>query len=163
MQKPTLNNPVVRSGVRIPLYPTGDRVVVEKLDVEEETVGGIIIPGMDKEKNLYATVIAAGPFAMDVLRDACIGIGDTVCIGKYSGVVWEWRPAGAIRHERVDIINVKDIYGSVELCDKIASGKLMIGPFDEDDGKSRHRFFEELAEEEPTVPERPSNKLKEVA
>ena len=147
MAKPTLNNPIVRSGHKIPLYPTGDRVVVEKLEIEEEMVGHIVIPGMDKEKNLYATVIAAGPLAMDVLRDACIGIGDTVCIGKYSGVAWEWRPPGTHRTKRVDIINVKDIYGSVELCDKIMSGALGIDLHHESDGVTRHRFFEEVKPE----------------
>lgn len=144
MTKPALNNPVVRSGAKIPLYPTGDRVVVEKLNVEEELVSGIVIPGMDAAKNLYATVIAAGPLAMDVLRDACIGIGDTVCIGKYSGIVWEWRPPGTVRTERVDIINVKDIYGSVELCDKIMTGALGIDLHQDSDGVTRHRFFEEV-------------------
>lgn len=146
--KPSLNNPVVRSGEKIPLYPTGDRVVVEKLSIDEEMVGGIIIPGMDKEKNLYATVIAAGPLAMDVLRDCCIGIGDTVCIGKYSGVAWEWRPAGKFITERVDIINVKDIYGSVELADKIMSGAIGIDLHREADGVERHRFFEEQPSEQ---------------
>lgn len=143
MPLPSLNNPVVRSGEKIPLYPTGDRVVVEKLAVEEEMVCGIFIPGMDKEKNLYATVIAAGPLAMDVLRDACISVGDTVCIGKYSGVAWEWRPAGTVRNERVDIINVKDIYGSVQLSEKIMSGEIGIDLHRDADGIHRHRFFEE--------------------
>ena len=146
--KPALNNPVVRSGAKIPMYPVGDRVVVERLDVQEEHVGGLIIPGMDKEKNLYATVIAAGPLAMDVLRDACIGIGDTVCIGKCSGVAWEWRPAGTFVTERVDIINVKDIYGSAELADKIMDGRIGIDLNVESDGKERYRFFEEVAKKE---------------
>lgn len=147
--KPSLNNPVVASGVPIPLYPTGDRVVVEKRDVDEETVSGIIVPGMDREKNLYATVVAAGPLAMDVLRDMAISIGDTVCIGKYSGVGWEWRPEGTLKHERVDIINVKDIYGSVELAQKIMTGAMGIGLYKEKDGVERHRFFvEEVPQDE---------------
>lgn len=145
---PSLNNPVVRSGAPIPLFPIGDRVVVEKLDIEEELVSGIVVPGLDKEKNLYATVIAAGPLAMDVLRDACIDVGDTVCIGKYSGVVWEWRPKGTLRNERVDIINVKDIYGSVQLADKVMNGQIGIDLNDDKDGVTRHRFVRELTVEE---------------
>lgn len=141
---PSPNNPVVRSGHPIPLFPIGDRVVVEKLDIEEEMVGHIIVPGMDKEKNLYATVIAAGPLAMDVMRDACIDIGDTVCIGKYSGVMWEWRPEGTHKTERVDIINVKDIYGSVQLATKIMTGAIGVDLHQDKDGVSRHRFFEEI-------------------
>jgi len=165
MVKPTLNNPVVRSGAKIPLYPTGDRVVVEKLESAEEMVGGIVIPGTEKAVSLYATVIAAGPLAMDVLRDACIGIGDTVCIGKYSGVAWEWRPDGGVKFERVEIINVKDIYGSVELCDKIMTGKLGIDLHQESDGVTRHRFFEEQEfTVGPALEESPRNsETKEVA
>lgn len=141
--RPSLNNPVVRSGEKIPMYPVGDRVVVERLDVDEERLpSGLFVPGTEREKNLYATVIAAGPLAMDVLRDACISVGDTVCIGKYSGVAWEWRPKGQVRTERVDIINVKDIYGSAELADKIMSGALIIDLHEEKDGVERHRFFE---------------------
>lgn len=142
--RPALNNPVVRSGAKIPMYPVGDRVVVERCDVAEEMVGGLVIPGLDRERNLYATVIAAGPLAMDVLRDACISVGDTVCIGKYSGVAWEWRPAGTVRTERVDIINVKDIYGCAELADKIQVGSIGIDLHTELDGKERYRFFEEV-------------------
>lgn len=144
MARPSLNNPVVRSGAKIPLFPTGDRVVVERLDVDEELVGGLVIPGMDKEKNLYCTVVAAGPLAMDVLRDMCIEIGDTIAIGKYSGVVWEWRPKGTLKTERVDVINVKDVFGGVELVDKIMDGRIGIGLHAESDGVERHRFFEEI-------------------
>lgn len=145
MVKPTLNNPVARSGAKIPLYPTGDRVVVERIVIDEEVMpGGLIIPGQDKEKNLYATVIAAGLAAMDVLRDMCIEIGDTVCIGKYSGVVWEWRVTGTVITERVDVINVKDVLGGVELVDKIMTGAIGIDLHHERDGIARHRFFEEV-------------------
>jgi co-chaperonin GroES (HSP10) len=146
MVKPALNNPVTRSGAKIPLYPTGDRVVVERLDVEEEAIGGLIIPGGDKDKNLYCTVIAAGPLAMDVLTDMAISIGDTVAIGKYSGVHWDWRPKGTLRSESVDVINVKDIFGGVELVDKIMDGRLGIEARDEDGG--RHRFMVEVGPKE---------------
>lgn len=146
--KPALNNPIVRSGAKCPYFPIGDRVVVEKLESAEEMVGGVVIPGTDKAVSLYATVIAAGPLAMDVLRDACIDIGDTVCIGKYSGIMWEWRPAEGIKFERVDIINVKDIYGCVELADKVMSGAIGIAPHLERDGIERHRFFAEQPTEQ---------------
>jgi co-chaperonin GroES (HSP10) len=146
--KPTLNNPVVRSGSPIPMYPTGDRVAVERLPVDEETIGGLVIPGMDREKNLYCTVIAAGPVALDVLRDMAVEIGDTVCIGKYSGVAWEWRPKGILRTERVDIISVKDVLGAVELVEKIMDGRLGIQLHQEKDGVDRYRFFEEVAKGE---------------
>lgn len=146
--KPALNNPVTRSGQKIPLYPTGDRVVVERLDVEEEQVGGLIIPGGDKDANLYCTVVAAGPLAMDVLRDMAIEVGDTVAIGKYSGVKWTWRPKGTVRTESVDVINVKDIFGGVELVDKIMDGRMCIDLVRESDDVERHRFCIEVGKKE---------------
>jgi len=146
--KPTLNNPVVRSGARCPFFPTGDRVLVEKLGAAEEMVSSIVIPEKEQAVSLYAMVVAAGPLAMDHLRDMGIGIGDTVCIGKYSGVVWEWRPEGTLKFERVDVINVKDIYGGVELADKIASGEVYIDLYKEADGVERHRFFQLVDEKE---------------
>ncbi len=166
----TLSNPVVRSGARIPMLPTGDRVAVERLEEEEDMVGGIIIPGADKEKNLYATVVAAGLLALDILHDHNIAIGDTVCIGRYSGVAWSWRPRGSVRTDRVDIVNAKDIYGSVEMVDKVMSGEIQIALNTDGDGQRRHRYMKLLNEEEATddevttVPERPSNHVpKEVA
>lgn len=154
-----LNNPVVRSGARLPMLPTGDRVAVERVDEEEDVVGGIIIPGGDKERNQYATIVAAGLLALDVMHDHNIHIGDTICIAKYSGIVWQWRPKGVSRTERVDIINVKDIYGSVEMVEKVASEEIMIELITDDDGQRRHRYMQRVDEdEEPiTVPERPSN------
>lgn len=146
---PTLNNPIVASGEAIPFYPIGDRVVVERIAGEEDVVGGgIIVPGVDKDTSLYARVIAAGPLAMDVLTDAGIEVGDTICIGKWSGVQWPWRPKGSSRTERVDVINVKDIYGCQQLASKIMSGKVGIEKRKELDGPSRYRFCIEDDEEQ---------------
>lgn len=155
-----LNNPVVRSGALLPMLPTGDRVAVERIIEEEDTTpGGIIIPGADQEKNPYATIVAAGLLALDVLHDHNINIGDTICIAKYSGIVWQWRPKGVPKTERVDIINVKDIYGCVEMVDKVASEEIMIELNTDADGQRRHRYMQRVDEDEDpiTVPERPSN------
>lgn len=161
----SLNNPIVRSGARLPMLPSGDRVAVERLEEEEDMVGGLVIPGTDKDRNLYATVVAAGLAALDVLHDHCINIGDTVCIGRYSGVVWNFRPPGTTRSERVDIVGAKDVYGCVEMVDKVMTGDIKIELNTDGDGGLRHRYMrpktaEELAAEaaeEPTLPERPSN------
>jgi chaperonin GroES len=68
--------------------PLHDRVVVEPLEGEEKTAGGIIIPDTAKEKPMQGKVIAAGPgargedgklVALDVKK------GDTVLYGKWSG------------------------------------------------------------------------------
>lgn len=69
--------------------PLGDRVLVERVEEEEKTAGGIIIPDTaTKEKPQQGTVIAVGDgkkddqgnrIAMDVAQ------GDTVMFGKYAG------------------------------------------------------------------------------
>jgi chaperonin GroES len=70
------------------LRPLHDRILVQRLDEEEEVQGGIIIPDTAKEKPQQAKVLAAGPGrvaddgkvqAMDVKE------GDKVIFGKYAG------------------------------------------------------------------------------
>lgn len=151
--KPDVNNPVVRSGAKIPFFPVGDRVVVQRIGEDEEMINGVVIPRKDMETNNFCTVIAAGPVAMDVLRDMCVEIGDTVAIGKYSGVAWEWRTPGTLSHERVDVINVKDVFGCAQLVDKIMSGDVAVGLDVERDGVKRFRFYEAEGKAEHTYPE----------
>ena len=70
------------------LKPLGARVVVEPIEQEEITAGGIVLPETAKEKPQRGTVVAAGPgdrdengkrIAMDVKE------GDVVLFAKYSG------------------------------------------------------------------------------
>ena len=70
------------------LRPLHDRVVVQPLEEEEKTAGGIIIPDSAKEKPMQGKVIACGPgargedgklVALDVKK------GDRVLYGKWSG------------------------------------------------------------------------------
>ncbi|GAB4578884.1 MAG: co-chaperone GroES [Anaerolineales bacterium] len=70
------------------LKPLGNRVVVEPIEQEEMTAGGIILPETAKEKPQRGKVLAAGPgdrndkgerIALDV------AVGDTVLFAKYSG------------------------------------------------------------------------------
>ena len=68
--------------------PLHDRVVVRRLDAEEKTAGGIIIPDTAKEKPSKGEVIAVGPGGRDEtgkLIPIDLKIGDTVLFGKWSG------------------------------------------------------------------------------
>ena len=68
--------------------PLHDRVVVEPLDQEEKTVGGIIIPDTAKEKPMQGKVTAVGPGARGddgKLSPLDIKKGDKVLYGKWSG------------------------------------------------------------------------------
>jgi chaperonin GroES len=68
--------------------PLHDRVVVRRVDSEEKTAGGIIIPDTAKEKPSEGVIEAVGPGARDedgkiVALD--VKVGDRVLFGKWSG------------------------------------------------------------------------------
>ena len=68
--------------------PLHDRVVVKRLDGEEKTKGGIIIPDNAKEKPQEGEVVAVGPGGRDdsgKLIPIDIKVGDKVLFGKWSG------------------------------------------------------------------------------
>ena len=68
--------------------PLHDRVVVKRIEAEEKTTGGIIIPDTVKEKPSQGEVIAVGPGGRDEsgkLIPIDIQVGDRVLFGKWSG------------------------------------------------------------------------------
>ena len=68
--------------------PLHDRVVIRRVDAEEKTVGGIIIPDTAKEKPSQGEVIAVGPGGRDEsgkLIPIDVAVGDRVLFGKWSG------------------------------------------------------------------------------
>jgi chaperonin GroES len=68
--------------------PLHDRVVVKRIEAEERTAGGIIIPDTAKEKPQQGEVIAVGPGGRDEagkLIPIDIQTGDRVLFGKWSG------------------------------------------------------------------------------
>ncbi|WP_424139577.1 co-chaperone GroES [Roseomonas chloroacetimidivorans] len=70
------------------LRPLHDRVLVERIEADERTAGGIIIPDTAKEKPQEGRVIAVGPGARDTqgrLQPPDVSVGDRVLFGKWSG------------------------------------------------------------------------------
>jgi chaperonin GroES len=70
------------------LKPLDDRVVVQPLEAEEKTTGGILLPDTAKQKPQQGKVIAAGPGRLSEKGDRlalAVKVGDTVLFGKYSG------------------------------------------------------------------------------
>ena len=68
--------------------PLHDRVVVKRLEGEEKTKGGIIIPDSAKEKTQEGKIIAVGPGARDEsgkLVPLDLKVGDNILFGKWSG------------------------------------------------------------------------------
>src|SRR5262249_21771424 len=87
----TIANPEVITKAkedRMKFRPLHDRVVVKRIDAEEKTAGGIIIPDTAKEKPSQGEVIAVGPGGRDEsgkLIPIDVQVGDRVLFGKWSG------------------------------------------------------------------------------
>ena len=91
--------------------PLHDRVVVRRVDAEERTKGGIIIPDTAKEKPQQGEVIAVGPGARDEngkLQPLDLQVGDRVLFGKWSGTEVK------IDGEDLLIMKESDIMGVLE-------------------------------------------------
>jgi chaperonin GroES len=70
------------------IKPLHDRVVVRRIEEEERTPGGVIIPDTAKEKPMQGEVLAVGPGARDESGkriEPDVKAGDTVLFGKWSG------------------------------------------------------------------------------
>ena len=68
--------------------PLHDRILAVRLEEEERSAGGIIIPDTAKEKPLQARVVAVGPGKVQddgKLKTLDVSSGDKILIGKYSG------------------------------------------------------------------------------
>ena len=91
--------------------PLHDRVVVKRLDAEEKTAAGIIIPDTAKEKPSEGEIVAVGPGGRDEagkLVPLDVKVGDTVLFGKWSGT--------EVKIDGQDLLIMKesDIMGVIE-------------------------------------------------
>jgi len=85
--KPTILDNILEEDL-MQFRPLHDRVVVRRLESEEKTAGGIIIPDTAKEKPQEGEVIAVGPGARGedgTLHPLDVKAGDRVLFGKWSG------------------------------------------------------------------------------
>ena len=91
--------------------PLHDRVVVRRIDSEEKTTGGIIIPDTAKEKPQEGEVVAAGPGARNEKGELVpleLKAGDHVLFGKWSGTEVK------IEGEDLLIMKESDVLGVIE-------------------------------------------------
>jgi chaperonin GroES len=91
--------------------PLQDRVLVRRIEEEEKTKGGIIVPDTAREKPMEGEVIAAGPGARGddgKVHPLDVKVGDRVLFGKWSGT--------EIKIDGEDLVVMKesDIMGVVE-------------------------------------------------
>ncbi|HVP78060.1 MAG TPA: co-chaperone GroES [Thermodesulfobacteriota bacterium] len=93
------------------IRPLQDRVIVKRLEEEEKTKGGIIIPDTAKEKPQEGKVIAVGKGKMTEegkLIPLDVKVGDRILFGKYSGTEIK------IEGEEHLIMREEDILGVIE-------------------------------------------------
>jgi chaperonin GroES len=91
--------------------PLHDRILVRRIEAEEKSAGGIIIPDTAKEKPSEGEVIAVGPGARDEagkLVELDVKVGDRILFGKWSGT--EVRISG----EDLLIMKESDVMGIIE-------------------------------------------------
>ena len=91
--------------------PLHDRVLVRRIEADEKTAGGIIIPDTAKEKPQEGEVIAVGPGSRDEsgkLVELDVKVGDRILFGKWSGTEIK------LNGEDLIIMKESDVMGVIE-------------------------------------------------
>ena len=91
--------------------PLHDRVVVKRIDAEDKTAGGILIPDSAKEKPSQGEIIAVGPGSRDEsskLIPIDLKVGDRVLFGKWSGTEVKLDGEDLMIMKESDIMGVVD-------------------------------------------------------
>jgi chaperonin GroES len=95
---------------KLKIRPLEDRVVVEPVEAEEKTAGGIVLPDTAKEKPQRGKVLAVGPGKLldnGQRAEMSVAVGDEVIYGKYGGTDIE------VNGEDVKILRESDILAKV--------------------------------------------------
>ena len=95
---------------KIKIRPLDDRVVIEPMEAEETTAGGIVLPGNAQEKPQRGTVVAVGPGKLldsGERGELSVAVGDEVIFGKYGGTEIE------VDGHEVKILRESDILAKV--------------------------------------------------
>ena len=96
---------------KLKIRPLDDRIVVEPIEAEEVTAGGIVLPDAAKEKPQRGTVVAVGPGKLmdnGNRGELSVGVGDEVIYGKYGGTEIE------VDGTDVKILRESDILAKVQ-------------------------------------------------
>ena len=91
--------------------PLHDRVLVRRVEAEEKTAGGIIIPDTAKEKPMEGEIVAVGPGARGEdgkIQPLDVKPGDRVLFGKWSGTEVKLDGEDLIIMKETDIMGIMD-------------------------------------------------------
>ena len=97
------------------IRPLHDRVVVRRIEEEERTPGGVIIPDTAKEKPMQGEVLAVGPGARDEDGNRIqpdVKPGDKILFGKWSGTEVKLDGEEFLIMKETDIMGILDKKGS---------------------------------------------------
>ena len=95
---------------KIKLRPLDDRVIVEPLEAESRTAGGIVLPDSAKEKPQRGKVLAVGPGKLldnGQRGQLSVAVGDEIIYGKYGGSDIE------VNGEEVKVLRESDILAKI--------------------------------------------------
>ena len=88
------------------IKPLGNRVVIKRVEAEEKTASGIVLPGQAKEKPQMAEIVAVGPGTEEEKMD--VKVGDTVIFSQYAGTEIKYQG------EEYTILTQRDVLAIVE-------------------------------------------------
>src|SRR5262249_53785070 len=109
--RPIPEQPLAAGGFLMKFRPLHDRLLVRRLEQDEKTSGGIIIPDTAKEKPMEGEVVAAGAGARSEdgkLHPLDVKAGDRILFGKWSGSEVK------IEGEELIIMKESDVLGIIE-------------------------------------------------
>ena len=101
---------MAREKAGLKIRPLDDRIVVEPVEAEEKTTGGILLPDTAKQKPQRGMVVAVGPGKMlenGERAAVCVSVGDEVIYGRYAGSDVE------VEHRELKILRESDVLGKV--------------------------------------------------
>lgn len=91
------------------LKPLGERVVIKKLEAEEKTKSGIVLPGSAKEEPQMAEIVAIGAdITNDEKKKDQVKVGDKVIFSKYAGSEIK------LENEEFTVLKLEDVLAVVE-------------------------------------------------
>ena len=91
------------------LKPLGEKVVIKKIEIEEKTASGIVLPSSAKEETNIAEIIAIGKdFEEDEKTKGQISVGDKVLFSKYAGTEVE------LEKEKYIVIKYQDLLAVIK-------------------------------------------------
>jgi chaperonin GroES len=96
---------------KLSLKPLGDRLVIEPIEQEEVTAGGIVLPETAKEKPQQGKVLAVGPGARDdegKRIEMDVKVGDKVLYAKYSGTEFKMNSKKYLILRESDLLAILD-------------------------------------------------------